>query len=103
MSKINIHIHFIQFDNQASDGVITGASYEQSIRPFTQMGKKKHKGLPTPMNAVLTEDTKAGATSIKIKMADGATLSTSEPICWSAWMRSTPEKSAGSNRSRAIR
>jgi FtsP/CotA-like multicopper oxidase with cupredoxin domain len=73
MSKINIHIHFIQFDNQASDGVITGASYEQSIRPFTQMKKDKHKGLPTPMNALLTEDIKAGATSIKIKMADGAT------------------------------
>lgn len=73
MSKINIHIHFIQFDNQASDGVITGMSYEQSIRPFTQMNKKKQKGLPTPMNAVLTEDVKAGSSSIKIKMADGAT------------------------------
>ncbi|HEY5595215.1 MAG TPA: hypothetical protein VIL61_08700, partial [Nitrospiria bacterium] len=73
MSKINIHIHFIQFDNQASDGVITGASYEQSVLPFTQMEKKKHKGLPTPMNAVLTEEVKAGADSIKIKMAEGAT------------------------------
>ncbi len=73
MSKINIHIHFIQFDNQASDGVITGMSYEQSVRPFTQMKKEKKKGLPTPMNALLTEDVKAGATSIKIKMGDGAT------------------------------
>jgi len=73
MSKINIHIHFIQFDNQASDGVITGFSYEQSVRPFTQMEKKKHKGLPTPMNAVLVEDSKAGSNSIKIKMAEGAT------------------------------
>jgi FtsP/CotA-like multicopper oxidase with cupredoxin domain len=73
MSKINIHPHFIQFDNQASDGVISGFSYEQSVRPFTQMKKEKHKGLPTPMNAVLTEDAKAGATSIKIKMGEGAT------------------------------
>ncbi|MEW6324959.1 MAG: multicopper oxidase domain-containing protein [Nitrospirota bacterium] len=73
MSKINIHPHFIQFDNQASDGVITGYSYEQSVRPFTQMKKEKHKGLPTPMNALLTEDAKAGSTSIKIKMAEGAT------------------------------
>ena len=73
MSKINIHPHFIQFDNQASDGVITGFSYEQSVRPFTQMKKEKHKGLPTPMNSALTEDAKAGATSIKIKMAEGAT------------------------------
>ncbi|MBI3995863.1 MAG: hypothetical protein HY349_07795 [Nitrospirae bacterium] len=73
MSKINIHIHFIQFDNQASDGVITGMSYEQAVRPFTQMKKEKQKGLPTPMNAVLTEEVKAGADSIKIKMAEGAT------------------------------
>jgi uncharacterized cupredoxin-like copper-binding protein len=73
MSKINIHPHFIQFDNQASDGVISGFSYEQSVRPFTQFKKEKHKGLPTPMNALLTEDVKAGATSIKIKMGEGST------------------------------
>jgi FtsP/CotA-like multicopper oxidase with cupredoxin domain len=72
-SKINIHPHFIQFDNQASDGVMTGFSYEQSVRPFTMLEKKKHKGLPTPMNAVLTDDVKAGASSIRIKMAEGAT------------------------------
>lgn len=73
MSKINIHPHFIQFDNQASDGVISGFSYEQSVRPFTQMGKKKHKGLPAPMNAILTKSTNAGATEIKITMDKGAT------------------------------
>jgi hypothetical protein len=33
--KVNIHIHFVQFDPQASDGVITGLSYEQSVRPIT--------------------------------------------------------------------
>ena len=32
--KVNIHIHHVQFDPQASDGVITGYSYEQSIRPY---------------------------------------------------------------------
>ena len=32
-SKINTHWHFLQFDNQSSDGVITGFSYEQSVRP----------------------------------------------------------------------
>nr|MBA3968144.1 hypothetical protein [Nitrospirales bacterium] len=51
-SKINIHPHFLQFDNQASDGVITGFSYEQSVRPFTMMEKKTKKGLPVPMNSV---------------------------------------------------
>ncbi len=33
-SKTNIHSHFVQFDTQASDGVITGFSYEQSVRPL---------------------------------------------------------------------
>jgi manganese oxidase len=77
MSKINIHPHFIQFDNQASDGVISGFSYEQSVRAFTQFTKQMKDGhpdkLPMPMNAKLTADTKPGASSITIKMADGAT------------------------------
>ncbi len=34
--KTNIHIHFVQFDVQASDGVITGASFEQAPRPFAR-------------------------------------------------------------------
>ena len=34
-SKVNIHIHFVQFDVPASDGVNTGFNYEQSVRPFT--------------------------------------------------------------------
>ncbi|MEA2128933.1 MAG: hypothetical protein QOJ85_1824, partial [Solirubrobacteraceae bacterium] len=33
-SKVNLHIHHVQFDTQASDGVISGMSYEQSVRPF---------------------------------------------------------------------
>jgi FtsP/CotA-like multicopper oxidase with cupredoxin domain len=63
----------MQFDNNSSDGVITGFSYEQSVRPFTEMKKEKAKGLPVPMNSLLTEDVKAGATAIKIKMPEGAT------------------------------
>ncbi|HEY5648175.1 MAG TPA: multicopper oxidase domain-containing protein, partial [Nitrospiria bacterium] len=73
MSKINIHPHFIQFDNQASDGVISGFSYDQSVRPFTQMTKEKHAGLPSPMTSQLTGDVKAGAKQITVKMAEGAT------------------------------
>jgi FtsP/CotA-like multicopper oxidase with cupredoxin domain len=34
-TKVNMHIHHVQFDTQASDGVITGLSFEQSIRPHT--------------------------------------------------------------------
>ncbi len=33
-SKANIHIHHVQFDTQGSDGVVSGFSYEQSIRPY---------------------------------------------------------------------
>ena len=33
-SQVNIHIHHVQFDTQASDGVITGMSYEQAVRPY---------------------------------------------------------------------
>jgi len=33
-SKVNIHSHFVQFDTQASDGVIAGFSYEQAVRPY---------------------------------------------------------------------
>jgi len=39
-SKVNLHIHFVQFDVQASDGVITGFNYEQSVRPFAAEGEK---------------------------------------------------------------
>src|SRR5262249_59384202 len=35
-SKVNIHIHHVQFDTQVSDGVISGMSFEQSIRPYKE-------------------------------------------------------------------
>ncbi|RMF00646.1 MAG: hypothetical protein D6768_12340, partial [Chloroflexi bacterium] len=38
-AKVNLHQHFVQFDPQASDGVITGMSYEQSIRPYATEGR----------------------------------------------------------------
>ena len=68
-SKINTHWHFLQFDNQASDGVITGFSYEQSVRPFTMLEKKNKKGLPMPMNTVLTAAAKKGSNSLSVKNA----------------------------------
>src|SRR5712691_5497774 len=57
----------MQFDNQASDGVSSGLSYEQSARPFTMLEKKKKAGLRAPMNTVLTEAVKAGSKTIKVK------------------------------------
>jgi hypothetical protein len=37
-AKVNMHIHHVQFDTQASDGVISGMSYEQSVRPYQEAG-----------------------------------------------------------------
>ena len=68
-SKINTHFHFFQFDNQASDGVISGMSYEQSMRPFTQFKKEKDKGLPVPMNAKVTKAAKKGQKTLYISNA----------------------------------
>jgi hypothetical protein len=43
-SKANIHVHFVQFDVQGSDGVVTGFNYETSVRPFTVEGEKLREG-----------------------------------------------------------
>jgi manganese oxidase len=56
-SKVNMHTHFVQFDPQGSDGVITGLSYEQSIRPY-----------PTE-NRTLSSAASAGATQITVSSA----------------------------------
>ncbi|MEO6121676.1 MAG: hypothetical protein ABIW46_09535, partial [Acidimicrobiales bacterium] len=53
-AKVNTHIHFMQFDVQASDGVITGFNYEQSIRPYGIEGEK------------LAAPTAVGATSVRL-------------------------------------
>ncbi|MGI8686809.1 MAG: multicopper oxidase domain-containing protein [Acidimicrobiales bacterium] len=53
-SKVNLHIHFVQFDIQASDGVVAGFNYEQSIRPYRIEGE------------ALTEPAAAGATSLRV-------------------------------------
>ncbi len=68
-SKINTHFHFFQFDNQASDGVISGFSYEQSMRPFTQFDKPTKKGLPIPMNAKVTKAAKKGDKTLQVTNA----------------------------------
>jgi FtsP/CotA-like multicopper oxidase with cupredoxin domain len=39
-AKVNLHIHFVQFDIQASDGVIAGFNYEASVRPFAVEGER---------------------------------------------------------------
>jgi manganese oxidase len=40
LAKTNMHTHFVQFDPLASDGVITGFSYEQSVFPAQRDGRE---------------------------------------------------------------
>ncbi len=60
--EVNIHIHFVQFDPQASDGVITGFSFEQAVRPITG---------GTPGETTLTAAAPAGATQISVASTAG--------------------------------
>lgn len=57
-SKTNIHSHFVQFDTQASDGVITGFSYEQSVRPYEGEARQ------------LTATATSGATVLSVNHTD---------------------------------
>ncbi|HEX9756377.1 MAG TPA: multicopper oxidase domain-containing protein [Nitrospiria bacterium] len=59
-SKLNIHSHMWQFDNQASDGVISGFSYEQVMRPYKDELIDDSHGLPAAMNEKLSKKAKAG-------------------------------------------
>ncbi|HLB02378.1 MAG TPA: hypothetical protein VJM77_04515, partial [Nitrospiria bacterium] len=72
-SKVNMHPHFFQFDITATDGVIIGFNYEQSVRPFTLLkpGDREdtHHGYPIPQNTTLTKAAKAGDMSIQIASA----------------------------------
>jgi len=56
-AKADLHIHFVQFDIQASDGVDTGFNYEQGVRPFAVEGEH------------LTAAAAAGATQVTLGSA----------------------------------
>jgi len=60
--EANIHIHFVQFDPQASDGVITGFNFEQAVQPVTgsEIGE-----------TTLTAAAPAGATQIQVADTTG--------------------------------
>ena len=68
-SKVNMHIHFVQFDTQTSDGVITGMSYEQSVRPFTML-EDDDEGFGKPQNEPLTAEADAGTNRISVRSTD---------------------------------
>jgi hypothetical protein len=52
-SKVNMHTHFVQFDPQASDGVITGFSYEQSVRPYATENRRLVLAAPVGASTIV--------------------------------------------------
>lgn len=57
ISKVNLHIHFVQFDVQASDGVIAGFNYEQSVRPYRAAGERLRADVPAAATVVAISGT----------------------------------------------
>ena len=55
-AKVNAHIHFMQFDVQASDGVITGFNFEQSVRPYAIEGEQLAAPAPAGASTVRLVD-----------------------------------------------
>lgn len=69
-SKVNMHTHFVQFDPQASDGVITGFSYEQSVRPYsTERAPAPDGATRNHERRILTEPAETGTQAITVNQA----------------------------------
>lgn len=54
--KSNLHFHFVQFDTQASDGVITGMSYEQSVAPYSANRIRLLEGVAAGSTSIAVDD-----------------------------------------------
>lgn len=72
--KVNMHTHFVQFDPQASDGVITGLSFEQAVR---SAGKElTDPAIPASeddrlnLRRTLTAPAAAGATTLQVNSTE---------------------------------
>lgn len=81
-AKANIHIHFVQFDTQASDGVISGLSYEQSVRPYQTEGSagkgiRLTAGVPAGADIVTVDD--ASRLKVNAFLGIGFGVSTNAP------------------------
>lgn len=66
--KTNIHIHLVQFDVQASDGVVAGFNYETTIRSTEGRSSSNQNGDPSaPVVTTLgAAGASAGATTIAV-------------------------------------
>ena len=94
-SKVNLHIHFVQFDVQASDGVITGFNYEQSVRPYAAAGEKTVTPAPSGESTLRLTDAARFQPGVlvgigmeqektfevgRIAQVDGATIRLDQPL-----------------------
>ena len=52
-SKVSMHVHFVQFDVQASDGVDGGFNYEQTVRPYAADPATVMAAAPTGAMSIL--------------------------------------------------
>lgn len=56
-SKVGLHIHFMQFDTQASDGLDAGFNYEQTVRPYRADGVRVAKATAPGATRIAVADT----------------------------------------------
>jgi manganese oxidase len=69
-SKVNMHIHLVQFDPLGSDGLVSGFNYEQSIRPASVTGST----LGSAANAGASQIQVANGAPFKVGMVIGVGL-----------------------------
>ncbi len=52
LSKVDLHVHFVQFDVQGSDGVSAGFNFEQSVRPYAVASQPLSAAAPAGATAL---------------------------------------------------
>jgi hypothetical protein len=95
LSKADLHVHFVQFDVQGSDGVVAGFNPEQSVRPWrtasvplatgVRRGARtlELKGIPLCQageTLALGPERPDGAEVVKVASVSGRTLTLDEPV-----------------------
>ena len=95
LSKADLHIHFMQFDVQGSDGVVAGFNPEQSVRPWRSASVElatavrpgarslQLKGLPLCQageSLALGPERAEGAEVVKVASVSGRTLTLTAPV-----------------------
>jgi hypothetical protein len=95
LSKADLHIHFVQFDVQGSDGVVAGFNPEQSVRPWrsasvdlaaaARPGARTLQLMGIPLcrageTLALGPERPGGAEVVKVASVSGRTLTLAAPV-----------------------